>query len=87
MKQAIQLDLFRDQGILTASSTQKTVIRKSGQNEAGRAMASDPCKTCHLLEWCSSDDCARKCYPVDVPTTRFKNLEQYIRFLKHYDWI
>lgn len=47
----------------------------------------NPCTKCPLKGLCDSDDCGAHSYPLDVPTTRFKNLGEYIRFIKHYDWL
>ena len=45
----------------------------------------DPCKGCALAGLCG-DECGMKLYPIDTPTTRFKNLEVFIQFLKHNGW-
>lgn len=47
----------------------------------------NPCNACCYQGICDSDECANKLYPLDVPSTRFKNLEEYIRFIKHYGWL
>lgn len=76
----IQLDLFdgvpADGG---ASSMSVQVNAPEG--------VKNPCLGCEYAGWCAPDDCAKKGYPIMVPTTRFKNLEEYIQFIKHYDWL
>jgi len=47
----------------------------------------NPCLTCALKGLCDSDDCGNHLFPLDVPTTRFSNLGEYINFIKHYDWL
>lgn len=42
----------------------------------------NPCIGCDLKEWCSSDDCGKKGYPIDLPTTRFKNLDEMITYFR-----
>lgn len=42
----------------------------------------NPCEGCDLKEWCSEDDCAKKGYPIDLPTTRFKNLDEMITYFR-----
>ena len=42
----------------------------------------NPCEGCDLKEWCSDDDCAKKGYPIDLPTTRFKNLDEMITYFR-----
>lgn len=45
----------------------------------------NPCEGCDLKEWCSDDDCAKKGYPIDLPTTRFKNLDEMITYFRTHD--
>ena len=47
----------------------------------------NPFLNCTLRGLCDADDCGKKFYPLDVPTTRFHDLGEYIDFLKHYDWL
>lgn len=47
----------------------------------------NPCLTCALKGLCDSDDCGNHLFPLDVPTTKFSNLGEYIDFIKHYDWL
>lgn len=47
----------------------------------------NPCIKCEYKGLCSDDDCGKKLYPLDVPSTRFKNLEEYIQFMKHQGWL
>ena len=42
----------------------------------------NPCIGCDLKEWCSDDDCGKKGYPIDLPTTRFKNLNDMITYFR-----
>lgn len=48
----------------------------------------DPCKSCPLSGLCDPDDCGRHAFPLDspFPPSRFRNLGEYVNFLKHYDW-
>lgn len=45
----------------------------------------NPCEGCDLREWCSDDDCGKKGYPIDMPTTRFRNLEEMITYFRTHD--
>lgn len=45
----------------------------------------NPCEGCDLKEWCSDDDCGKKGYPIDLPTTRFKNLDEMITYFRTHD--
>lgn len=47
----------------------------------------NPCLNCKLRGLCDMDDCGAHLFPLDVPTTRFHDLGEYINFLKHYDWL
>ena len=47
----------------------------------------NPCRACSYNGICDSDECANKLYPLDVPTTRFKNLGEYIKFIKQQNWL
>ena len=42
----------------------------------------NPCIGCDLKEWCSDDDCGKKGYPIDLPTTRFRNLDEMITYFR-----
>ena len=46
---------------------------------------SNRCVGCDLREWCGEDDCAKKGYPIDLPTTRFKNLDEMITYFRTHD--
>lgn len=49
------------------------------------AHITNPCILCDLKEWCSDDDCGKKGYPIDLPTTRFKNLDEMITYFRKHD--
>lgn len=42
----------------------------------------NPCEGCDLKEWCGADDCAKHGYPIDLPTTRFQNLNYMITYFR-----
>ena len=42
----------------------------------------NPCEGCDLREWCGPDDCAKHGFPIDMPTTRFANLNQMITYFR-----
>lgn len=48
----------------------------------------DCCRGCEYQGLCDFDECAQKCYPLDMPfaPTIFPNLGVYIDFLKHHGW-
>lgn len=48
----------------------------------------DCCRGCEYQGLCDPDECAQKCYPLDMPfaPTIFPNLGVYIDFLKKYGW-
>ena len=74
---ATQLDLFMGVEISTPMNP---------ENESdlctSAAHITNPCIGCDLKEWCSDDDCGKKCYPIDLPTTRFKNLDEMITYFR-----
>lgn len=77
---ATQLDLFTGVEISTpVKEEQETATLHSTVH------ITDPCKGCNLREWCSYDDCGKKGYPIDLPTTRFKNLEEMITYFRTHD--
>ena len=45
----------------------------------------NPCEGCDLREWCGADDCAKHGFPIDMPTTRFANLEEMITYFRTHD--
>ena len=73
----IKLDLFSN--MQSASNPSDLGGAQGGVN--------DPCISCTLQGLCDADDCGAHGYPLDTPSTRFKNLGDYINFLKHYDWL
>lgn len=74
---ARQIDLFTGLEISSLVNTQQepTTLEPA-------AHILNPCEGCDLKEWCSSDDCAKKGYPIDLPTTRFENLEKMITYFR-----
>jgi len=77
---AIQLDLFTGLEI-SSPKNPETDPRKQDST----VYIVDPCIGCDLQEWCGEDDCAKKGYPIDLPTTRFKNLNEMITYLRKHD--
>lgn len=51
--------------------------------------AKDYCNGCEYYGLCDSDECAKKCYPIDSPFefSHFPNLGVYVDFLKHHGWL
>lgn len=47
----------------------------------------NPCEGCDLREWCGADDCAKHGFPIDLPTTRFKNLDEMITYFRTHDFL
>lgn len=47
----------------------------------------NPCEGCDLREWCGPDDCAKHGFPIDLPTTRFKNLDQMITYFRTHGFL
>lgn len=74
---ARQLDLFTG---LEKSSPMNPHQEPTTQEPASHIM--DPCKGCDLKEWCGDDDCAKHGFPIDLPTTRFKNLNEMITYFR-----
>lgn len=74
---ATQLDLFTGMAIATPANSET-------DNHLGTSAAHilNPCDGCDLREWCGEDDCAKKGYPIDLPTTRFKNLNEMITYFR-----
>ena len=77
---AIQLDLFTGVEISTPMNPEK-------ESHLGTSAAHimNPCIGCDLKEWCSDDDCGKKGYPIDLPTTRFKNLNEMVTYFRTHD--
>ena len=77
---AQQIDLFTGLAIATPMNPQQepTTLEPA-------AHIVNPCEGCDLKEWCSSDDCGKKGYPIDLPTTRFKNLDEMITYFRTHD--
>lgn len=74
---AKELDLFTGMAIATPMKPQHepTTLEPA-------AHIVNPCEGCDLKEWCSFDDCGKKGYPIDLPTTRFKNLDEMITYFR-----
>ena len=77
---AIQLDLFSG---LTIASPENPETEPREQDST--VHITNPCIGCDLREWCGEDDCAKKGYPIDLPTTRFKNLNEMITYFRTHD--
>ena len=77
---AQQFDLFTGKAI-----AEPVNLEKESQQNTSLKKITDPCIGCDLAEWCSDDDCAKKCYPIDLPTTRFKNLNEMITYFRTHD--
>lgn len=75
-----QIDIFTGLEIASpTNSEQETKTLKVSEHNL------NPCECCDLREWCGADDCAKKGYPIDMPTTRFKNLEEMITYFRTHD--
>lgn len=74
---AIQLDLFTGVEISTPMNQ-----KQEPTTHQSAAHILNPCIGCDLKEWCSDDDCGKKGYPIDLPTTRFKNLDEMITYFR-----
>ena len=77
---AIQLDLFTG---LEISSPMNPGQEPTTLEPAAHIL--NPCEGCDLREWCSDDDCGKKGYPIDLPTTRFRNLDEMITYFRTHD--
>lgn len=77
MTMAKQLDLFTG---LEISSPMNPQQEPTTLEPAAHIL--NPCEGCDLKEWCSDDDCGKKGYPIDLPTTRFKNLNDMITYFR-----
>lgn len=74
---AIELDLFTG---LEISSPMNPETEPRKQDSTVHHL--NPCNGCELKEWCGEDDCAKKGYPIDLPTTHFKNLNDMITYFR-----
>ena len=77
---AKQLDLFTGVEISTPMHPEK-----ESDLSTSAAHITSPCDGCDLKEWCSADDCGKKGYPIDLPPTRFKNLNEMITYFRTLD--
>ena len=77
---ATQLDLFTGVEISTPMNPENESNPRSST-----AHITNLCDGCDLKEWCSDDDCGKKGYPIDLPTTRFKNLDEMITYFRTHD--
>ena len=77
---AIELDLFTGMEI-SSPMNPETEPRKQDST----VHLENPCNRCELKEWCGEDDCAKKGYPIDLPTTHFKNLNEMITYFRTHD--
>ena len=74
---ATQLDIFTG---LEISSPMNPEQEPKTLEPSGHIL--NPCEGCDLKEWCGDDDCGKKGYPIDLPTTRFKNLDEMITYFR-----
>jgi hypothetical protein len=77
---AIQLDLFTGLEISSPMNPET-----EPQKQVSKVHIENPCIGCDLREWCGNDDCAKKGYPIDLPTTRFANLNDMITYFRTHD--
>ena len=77
---AKQLDLFTGLEISSPMNPQQETTSLEPA-----AHIANPCIGCDLKEWCSDDDCGKKGYPIDLTTTRFKNLDEMITYFRTHD--
>ena len=77
---AIQLDLFTG---LEISSPMN--LETEPQKQDSTVHIENPCIGCKLKEWCGDDDRKKKGYPIDLPTTHFKNLNEMITYFRTHD--
>ena len=77
---ALQLDLFSGMAIATPENP-----KEEPQKQESTVHITNPCIGCDLKEWCGDDDCAKKGYPIDLPTTRFANLNEMITYFRTHD--
>lgn len=80
MTMATQLDLFTG---LEISSPMNPQQEPTTLEPAAHIL--NPCEGCDLREWCGSDDCAKHGFPIDMPTTRFRNLDEMITYFRTHD--
>ena len=73
----IQIDLFTG-----AVISQPMNPEKDSDLDTSTVHITNPCEGCDPKEWCSDDDCAKKGYPIDLPTTRCKNLDEMITYFR-----
>ena len=74
---AIELDLFTGLEISSPMNPEKVSDQRTTETHI-----ENPCIRCNLREWCGEDDCAKKGYPIDLPTTHFKNLNDMITYFR-----
>lgn len=74
---ARQIDLFTGLEISSPMNPEK-------ESDLGKSTVHilNPCEGCDLKEWCGADDCAKHGFPIDMPTTRFKNLNDMITYFR-----
>lgn len=91
---ALLLSLFSDQEMSGAGSSPipSSSVVSSVPSEAcspERADVLNPCVRCSLAGLCDRDECAQHLFPLDspFPSTKFRNLGEYINLLKKYGWV
>ena len=77
---ARQIDLFTG---LEISSPMNSENDNNMSKSAAHII--NPCEGCDLKEWCGADDCAKHGFPIDMPTTRFANLDEMITYFRTHD--
>ena len=67
--------------------TGKATMVEAGVNPAHHQVKTpviNPCKGCELYGLCDTDDCGQNKSLIDLEGTRFKNLGEYITFMKNH---
>ena len=65
--------------------TGKATMVEAGASPAHhqvRTPVINPCKGCEFYGLCDTDDCGMNMSLLDLVSTRFKNLGEYVRFMK-----
>lgn len=59
--------------------------KRTGAGIRAARAVQDPCKGCELAGLCG-DECGMHLHPLDAPTMKFKNLEEFIKWCKSEGW-
>lgn len=65
--------------------TGKATMVEAGVNPAAHQVKTpviNPCRGCEFYGLCDTDDCGQNLSLLDLVSTRFKNLGEYITFMK-----